>query len=98
MVRKYKRSGLPGLLKLAGYALPCGVSCCTKFLVFFHHQHGTSVPSNTYSRWDIRSFGLGGGGNTMSRILSTLLIALEIVGWDVPKILANVCCLRFSCR
>ena len=24
--------------------------------------------------------------------LSTVLIALEIVGWDVPKILANACC------
>ena len=65
MARKYKRSGLPGLLKLEGYALPCGVSCCTKFLVFFHHQHGTSVPSNTYNCWGCRSsFGLGGGSTT----------------------------------
>ena len=67
MARKYKRSGLPGLLKFEGYALPCGVSCCTKFLVFFHHQHGTSVPSSTYSRWGLRSFGLG-GGSTTSRV------------------------------
>ena len=68
MARKYKRSGLPGLLKLEGYALPCGVSCCTKFLVFFHHQHGTSVPSNTYNCWGCRSsFGLG-GGSTTSRV------------------------------
>ena len=81
-----------------GYALLCGVSRCTKFLAFFHHQHGTSVPSNTYSRWGLSSLGLGGGGSTMSRILSTLLIALEIVGWDVPKIPAGVCCLMFSCR
>ena len=33
----------------------------------------------------------------MSRIFNTVLIALEIVGWDVPKILARVCCLMFSC-
>ena len=65
MARKYKRSGLPGLLKLEGYALPCGVSCCTRFLVFFHHQHGTSVPSNTYSRWGLRSFDLGDGSTTL---------------------------------
>ena len=68
MARKYKRSGLPGLLKLEGYALPCGVSRCTKFLAFFHHQHGTSVSSNTYNCWDIRSFDLGGGGSTISRM------------------------------
>ena len=30
--------------------------------------------------------------------LSTLLMALEIVGWDVPKIPANACCRMFSCR
>ena len=34
----------------------------------------------------------------MSRMLSTLLMALEIVGWDVPKTLARVCCRRFSYR
>jgi len=34
----------------------------------------------------------------MSRIFNTVLIALEIVGWDVPKTLARVCCRRFSCR
>ena len=34
----------------------------------------------------------------MSRMFNTVLIALEIVGWDVPKILANACCLMFSCR
>ena len=34
----------------------------------------------------------------MSRIFNTVLMALEIVGWDVPKILARVCCRRFSCR
>ena len=34
----------------------------------------------------------------MSRMFNTVLIALEIVGWDVPKILANACCRRFSCR
>ena len=81
-----------------GYALLCGVSRCTKFLAFFHHQYGTSVPSNTYSRQGLRSFGLGGGGSTTSRMFNTVLIALEIVGWDVPKILANACCLMFSCR
>ena len=34
----------------------------------FHHQHGTSVPSNTYSRRGLRSLGLGGGGSTISRV------------------------------
>ena len=68
MVVKYKRSGLPGLLEFAVYALLCGVSRCTKFLAFFHHQHGTSVPSSTYSRWGLRSFDLGGGGSTISRM------------------------------
>ena len=58
--------------------------------MFFHHQHDTSVLSNTYSRWGLRSFGCGGGGNTISRMLSTLLMALEIVGWDVPKTPARV--------
>ena len=62
---KNKRSGLSGLLKLAGYALLCGVSRCTKFLAFFHHQHGTSVSSNTYSRWGIRSLGLVAGAVTL---------------------------------
>ena len=51
-----------------------------------------------YVCWDIRSFGLGGGGNTTSRMFNTVLMALEIVGWDVPKIPARVCCLMFSCR
>ena len=51
-----------------------------------------SVPSNTYSRWGLSSLGLGGGGSTTSRMFNTVLIALEIVGWDVPKILANACC------
>ena len=40
-----------------GYALLCGISRCTKFLAFFHHQHGTSVPSSTYSRWGLKVFG-----------------------------------------
>ena len=40
-----------------GYALLCGVSRCIKFLAFFHHQHGTSVPSNTYSRQGLKVFG-----------------------------------------
>ena len=57
-----------------------------------------SVPPSTYNLLGLRSTGCGGGGSTTLRILSTLLIALEIVGWDVPKILANACCLRFSCR
>lgn len=34
--------------------------------------------------------GLGGGGSTMSRMFNTVLIALEIVGWDMPKMLARV--------
>ena len=80
VVVKCKIFHLPDLLKLEGYALPYDAFRCTKFLAFFHHQHGTSVPSNTYSRRDIRSFGLGGGGSTMSRMFNTVLIALEIVG------------------
>ena len=70
----------PDLSKLAGYALPYDVSSCTRFLAFFHHQHGTSVPSSTYSLWGCRSLGCGGGGNTTSRMFNTVLIALEIVG------------------
>ena len=34
----------------------------------------------------------------MLRMFNTVLIALEIVGWDVLKIPVRVCCLRFSCR
>ena len=32
-----------------GYALPYDAFRCIKFLAFFHHQHGTSVPSSTYN-------------------------------------------------
>ena len=68
MVVKYRIFHPLDLLKLAAYALLCGVFRCTRFLAFFHHQHGTSVPSSTYSRWGLRSFGLGGGGSTISRM------------------------------
>jgi len=68
-----------------------------KFFASFQHQHGTSVPSNTYNRWGWRSIGCG-GGNTTSSTFSMLLMVLETVAWKVSKILAGVCYRRFSCR
>ena len=57
-----------------------------KFLAFFHHQHGMSVPSSTYKPIRVKVHWLVVGVEApTSRILSTLLIALEIVGWDVLK-------------
>ena len=66
MAQKYRIFHPPDLLKLAGYALPHDAFRCIKFLAFFHHQHGTSVPSSTYNRWGIRS--LGCGGSTTARV------------------------------
>jgi len=80
MVRKCKKSGLPDLLELAGYTLALWCFPLYKFLAFFHHQHGMSVPSSTYNLLGLRSTGCGGGGSTTSRMFNTVLIALEIVG------------------
>ena len=97
MARKYRIFHLPDLLKLAGYTLPCGVF---RYISSWRFSTTSMVRACRLTRITVGDVGLLAlvVGVLRQGCLSTLLMALETVGWDVPKIPANACCRMFSCR